>query len=86
MRDTGRERGRDISRGRRLPVGSLMWDLILGPQSQPEPKANAQPLRHPSVPKVNSFHCSPLNSPIFYHVTWDQSTRPVHMLVICLHL
>ena len=27
------ERGRDIGRGRsRLPVGSLMWGLILGPQ------------------------------------------------------
>ena len=31
MRDT--ERGRDTGRGRsRLPVGSLMWDLIPGPQ------------------------------------------------------
>ena len=29
MRDT--ERGRDIGRGRsRIPVGSLMWDLIPG--------------------------------------------------------
>ena len=28
-----RERGRDTGRGRsRLPAGSLMWDLILGPQ------------------------------------------------------
>ena len=28
-----RERGRDTGRGRsRLPVGSLMWDSILGPR------------------------------------------------------
>ena len=32
MRDTERERGRDIGRGRsRLPARSLMWDLILDP-------------------------------------------------------
>ena len=31
MRDT--DRGRDVGRGRsRLPMGSLMWDSILGPQ------------------------------------------------------
>ena len=33
MRDTQRERGRDIGRGRsRLPVGSPMWDWIQGLQ------------------------------------------------------
>ena len=33
MRDTERERGRDIGRGRnRLHTGSPMWDLILGLQ------------------------------------------------------
>ena len=32
MRDTHRERGRDIVRGRsRLPMGSLMQDSIPGP-------------------------------------------------------
>ena len=32
MRDTGRERGRDIGRRRsRLHAGSLMWDSILEP-------------------------------------------------------
>ena len=31
MKDRERERERDIDRGRsRLPVGSLMWDLIPG--------------------------------------------------------
>ena len=33
MRDTERQSGRDTGRGRsRLPVGSLMWDSILGLQ------------------------------------------------------
>ena len=33
MRDTDKERGRDIGRGRsRLHEGSLMWDSILGLQ------------------------------------------------------
>ena len=35
MRDTERERGRDIGRGRsRLHAGSPTWDLIPGPQDQ----------------------------------------------------
>ena len=43
MRDT--QRGRDIGRGRsRLPVGSLMCNLIPGPGTHPEPKADAQSL------------------------------------------
>ena len=34
MRNTDRERGRDIGRGRnRLPVGNPMRDLIPGPQN-----------------------------------------------------
>ena len=33
MRDTQRERSRDLGRGRsRVPVGSLMWDSIPGPR------------------------------------------------------
>ena len=32
MRDTERERSRDISRRSRLPARSLMWDLIPRPQ------------------------------------------------------
>ena len=31
-----------------------MWDLI--PGSQPEPKANAQPLSHPGAPQVFLLH------------------------------
>ena len=55
MRDT--QRGRDIGRGRsRLPVGSPMWDSIPGTLgSQPEPKANAQPLSHPGAPADKVF-------------------------------
>ena len=49
MRDT--ERGRDIDRGRsRLLTGSLMWDMIPGPGSHPEPKTDAQQLSHPGIP------------------------------------
>ena len=50
MRQT--ERGRDIDRGKsRLPTGSPMWDLIPGPGSRPEQKADAQPLSHPGAPR-----------------------------------
>ena len=49
MRD--RERGRDRGRGRsRLPGGSLMWDLILGPC--PEPKAGDPTTEPPSCPII----------------------------------
>ena len=45
-------RGGDIGRGRhRLPVGSLMWNSIPGPGSQPEPKADTQPLSHRGAPR-----------------------------------
>ena len=47
------ERGRDTGRRRsRLPAGSLMWDLI--PGSGHEPKADTQPLSHPSAPGCGS--------------------------------
>ena len=46
-----RERGRDIGRGRsRLPPRT--------PGSQPKPKANAQPLSHPGVPKASASQTS----------------------------
>ena len=47
-----RKRGRDIGRRRsRIPAGSLIPDSIPGlPGSQPEPKADAQPLSHPGAP------------------------------------
>ena len=62
MRDT--EKGRDIGRGRsRLPAGSPTWDTIPDKGSQPEPKADAQPLSHPGVPQElilnQSSPCSP---------------------------
>ena len=45
MRDTQRERGRDIGRGRsRLPKGVGLDPRT--PGSQPEPKADAQSLNH----------------------------------------
>ena len=51
MRDRERERGRDIDGGRsRLPAGKP--DAGLDPRalrSQPEPKADAQPLNHPGT-------------------------------------
>ena len=47
-----KERGRDTGRGRsRPPAGSPMWDSIPGWESQPELKADAQPLSHPAVPR-----------------------------------
>ena len=53
-RHTGR--GRDIGRGRnRLLVGSLMWDSLQSPRSQPEPKADAQPLSHPGAPVLGDL-------------------------------
>ena len=46
MRDTQRGRGRS-----RLPAGNLMQDWKpRTPGSQPEPKADAQPLNHPDIP------------------------------------
>ena len=52
MRDT--ERGRAIGRGRsRLLTGSPMWDLIPGPGSHPEPKADTPPLSHPGIPEMD---------------------------------
>ncbi|CAK7317308.1 Solute carrier family 2, facilitated glucose transporter member 5 [Vulpes lagopus] len=50
MRDT--QRGRDIGRGRsRLPMGNLAPRTS---RSQPEPKADAQPLSHPGVPVLTA--------------------------------
>ena len=52
MRDTEIERGRGRSR---LPVGSLMKDLISGLGPRPEPTADAQPLSHPGALKCSNF-------------------------------
>ena len=50
MRD--RDRDRETGRGRsRLHAGSLMWDLTLGLQDRPGPKADAKPLSNPGIPK-----------------------------------
>ena len=48
-------RGRDTGRGRSRPhAGSPTWDSIPGPRgSGPEPKVDAQPLRHPGAPEFN---------------------------------
>ena len=55
MRDTNREAETVRGRGR-LPAGSPMWDLILGPRgSPPEPKADAQLLSYPGVPPCLTF-------------------------------
>ena len=53
-----RQRGRDRQREKQTPLGEP--DVELDPRtlgSQPEPKANAQPLRHPGAPKVQIFDC-----------------------------
>ena len=52
MRDTEREAGRHRQREKQAPAGD--HDVRLDPRtvgSCPEPKADAQPLSHPSVPK-----------------------------------
>ena len=57
MRD--RERGRDIVRGRsRLLEGNLTWDSIPGPGIKafcPKPRADAQLLSYPGIPKMPKF-------------------------------
>ena len=54
MRNTERERGRDIGRGRsRLPTGNPMQNSVPGPRIIPELKADAQPLSHPGIPVVS---------------------------------
>ena len=52
IHETGRERGRDLGRGRsRLPVGSPIWDLIPGPRYHSLSQGqDAQLLSHPGVP------------------------------------
>ena len=78
MRDT--KRGRDIGRGRRsrLPAGSLMQDLIPGPQdraTRPEPKADAQTLSPPDAPSKHfqgtylTWYLTEHLEPLVYSIT-----------------
>ena len=62
MRDTERERVRDIGRGRcRLHAGSHTWDSIPGLQDRcPEPMADAEPPRCPYL-SLTVMLKSPLN-------------------------
>ena len=64
MRDT--QRDRDTGRKRsRFPAGTLMAGLDSGtPGSHPEPKAGAQPLNDPGIPREGLF--------IEIMVKWDQ--------------
>lgn len=64
MRDSQREtqrqrqRCRDTGGGERsgIHAGSPLWDWIPGPPgSRHEPKAEAQPLKHPGVPEADFF-------------------------------
>ena len=51
MRDTA-EKSRDTGSGRsRLLAGTLMWDLVPGPQDHTEPKADSQLLSHLGIPR-----------------------------------
>ena len=75
MRETQRERGRDIGRGRnRLPARSLMWDSIQDPGSYPELKENIQLLSHPGIPS-SFLHMS-------IHLNW--SVAPVLGFIVVL--
>ena len=54
MRDT--ERQRHMQREKQAHCGEPNAGLIPGPRDQrPEPKADAQPLRHPGVPITGSL-------------------------------
>ena len=57
MRDTERERGRDIGREKsRPPAGSPLQGLDpKTPGSRPGPKAGAQPMSHPGNPQKREF-------------------------------
>ena len=50
MRDTERERGKDIGRGRLTLQGAQCETRSWALGSHPELKADAQPLNHPGVP------------------------------------
>ena len=53
MRDTQRSRGRNKGRGREAPQRDANMGLNPGiPGSHPEPKADAQLLSHPGVPRL----------------------------------
>ena len=53
-----RERQRHRQREKQAPcTGSPTWDLIpRSPGSRPGPKADAKPLRHPGIPKIQSLN------------------------------
>ena len=51
MRDTHRDRGRDIGKGRsRLHAGSPMWDLIQVSRIRLWTEGGAKPLSHQAAP------------------------------------
>ena len=53
MRDIERQKLRQ--REKQAPCGEPMWDSILGLWNHHEPKADAQPLSHPGVPRIIEF-------------------------------
>ena len=56
MKDTQREKGRDVSRGRsRLQAGSLMWDWILRPWITPLARGRCSTAEPPRCPWLANF-------------------------------
>ena len=59
MRDTEKERGRDIGRRRLTPVVSLMWDSIPGPRDHDLNQRQTLNHESPRRPPVQIFFTSP---------------------------
>ena len=79
MRDT-EKRGRDIGRERsRLPAGNLMQDSIPGLGSRPEPKADAQLLSHPGVPRGSNLNIGPPSGCVTLERNWTSFNLISHL-------
>ena len=69
MRETERQRHRQRQE-KQAPCKDLDVGLNPGhPGSHPEPKADAQPLSHPSIPKIPNFKMSVLSD----FVSWREA-------------
>ena len=82
-----KERGRDKDRGSSRPLaGSLMQNSIPRLGSHPEPKANAQPLSYPGIPKGFCFHSVVSSFPNFFShyknklVNKEKYSKPIEII------